>query len=241
MGICEVLIPLTNSPSVEVQGNSAAAIGNLSSKGALAIYMRALTTADRAAAEDYAPFNAVWNKPDGGLHAYLVRFLSSADITFQHIAVWVGPNPLLIPDFAEQQTIVQLLESEDEQLTNNIRSSPILISSIRQLAESPPASRQGRRSDGHDGDEDYDDEGMDADGEGEIVNLARRILDLTEDGRGDGEGSHFQPVPGGQTAQTQGGQQHAPGQAQGQGQGQGQGDDHAALRASVHQALKGGR
>lgn len=35
MGICEVLIPLTNSPSVEVQGNSAAAIGNLSSKGKL--------------------------------------------------------------------------------------------------------------------------------------------------------------------------------------------------------------
>lgn len=34
LGICEVLIPLTNSPSVEVQGNSAAAIGNLSSKGA---------------------------------------------------------------------------------------------------------------------------------------------------------------------------------------------------------------
>lgn len=33
MGICEVLIPLTNSTSVEVQGNSAAAIGNLSSKG----------------------------------------------------------------------------------------------------------------------------------------------------------------------------------------------------------------
>jgi hypothetical protein len=33
MGICEVLIPLTNSPSIEVQGNSAAAIGNLSSKG----------------------------------------------------------------------------------------------------------------------------------------------------------------------------------------------------------------
>lgn len=42
------------------------------------------------AAEDYAPFNAVWNKPDGGLHAYLVRFLSSSDITFQHIAVWVS-------------------------------------------------------------------------------------------------------------------------------------------------------
>lgn len=35
MGICEVLIPLTASPSVEVQGNSAAALGNLSSKGSL--------------------------------------------------------------------------------------------------------------------------------------------------------------------------------------------------------------
>jgi vacuolar protein 8 len=30
MGICEVLIPLTNSPNSEVQGNSAAALGNLS-------------------------------------------------------------------------------------------------------------------------------------------------------------------------------------------------------------------
>ena len=33
MGICKVLIPLTKSPSIEVQGNSAAALGNLSSKG----------------------------------------------------------------------------------------------------------------------------------------------------------------------------------------------------------------
>ena len=33
MGICTVLIPLTKSPSIEVQGNSAAALGNLSSKG----------------------------------------------------------------------------------------------------------------------------------------------------------------------------------------------------------------
>jgi len=33
MGICEVLIPLTNSPSSEVQGNSATALGNLSYHG----------------------------------------------------------------------------------------------------------------------------------------------------------------------------------------------------------------
>lgn len=33
LGVFEVLIPLTKSPSIEVQGNSAAALGNLSSKG----------------------------------------------------------------------------------------------------------------------------------------------------------------------------------------------------------------
>lgn len=46
--------------------------------------------------DDYSAFNDVWEKPDGGLHTYLYRFLSSPDLTFQHIAVW---------------TIVQLLES----------------------------------------------------------------------------------------------------------------------------------
>lgn len=35
LGVCNVLIPLTQSPSIEVQGNSAAALGNLSSKGKL--------------------------------------------------------------------------------------------------------------------------------------------------------------------------------------------------------------
>jgi hypothetical protein len=33
MGLCEVLVPLTSSDNVEVQGNSAAALSNLSSMG----------------------------------------------------------------------------------------------------------------------------------------------------------------------------------------------------------------
>lgn len=149
MGICEVLIPLTNSQSLEVQGNSAAALGNLSSK----------------AAEDYAPFNAVWNSPEGGLHAYLVRFLGSPDQTFQHIAVW---------------TIVQLLESEDETLTNNIRASPILLTRVKQLAAQSPGSRsQGSSRRGSTS----DDEGSAGEnGAGEIAGLAKRILSLTEGG-----------------------------------------------------------
>ncbi|KAK1225080.1 Vacuolar protein 8 [Marasmius sp. AFHP31] len=53
MGICEILIPLTNSPSSEVQGNSAAALGNLPSKDG------------RSATDDYSAFNDVWEKPDG--------------------------------------------------------------------------------------------------------------------------------------------------------------------------------
>ncbi|KAK1228271.1 Vacuolar protein 8, partial [Marasmius sp. AFHP31] len=52
MGVCEVLIPLTNSPSSEVQGNSAAALGNLPSKDG------------RSATDDYPAFNDVWEKPD---------------------------------------------------------------------------------------------------------------------------------------------------------------------------------
>ena len=119
MGICEVLIPLTNSPSSEVQGNSAAALGNLSSKDG------------RTASGDYSAFNEVWDKPEGGMHNYLYRFLTSPDATFQHIAVW---------------TIVQLLESGDPQLITNIRSSPLLAPHIRQLAtsrNSTPSSSVG--------------------------------------------------------------------------------------------------
>lgn len=33
MGLCEMLVPLTSSENVEVQGNSAAALSNLSSMG----------------------------------------------------------------------------------------------------------------------------------------------------------------------------------------------------------------
>jgi vacuolar protein 8 len=48
LGVFDVLIPLTNSESIEVQGNSAAALGNLSSKGmspaiALRLHSRAST------------------------------------------------------------------------------------------------------------------------------------------------------------------------------------------------------
>ena len=107
MGICEVLIALTNSPDPEVRDNSAAALGNLSSKD------------ERTAAGNYSAFNEVWDKPEGGMHNYLYRLLANPEPTFQHIAVW---------------TIVQLLESGDPRLISNICSSLLLAPQIRQLA-----------------------------------------------------------------------------------------------------------
>ena len=134
------------------------------------------------AAEDYAPFNAVWNQPDGGLHTYLVRFLGSSDQTFQHIAVWVShtsvnPARRLLTVL---QTIVQLLEAEDETLTNNIRSSPILLSLIKQLSAAAPGSQDG--SPRHGSVSDDDEESTGESGASEIAALARRILDLTDGG-----------------------------------------------------------
>ncbi|KAK5141946.1 Vacuolar protein 8, partial [Oleoguttula sp. CCFEE 6159] len=71
LGVFDVLIPLTESDSFEVQGNSAAALGNLSSK-----------------VGDYSIFLKSWTEPEGGFHGYLSRFLASPDPTFQHIAIW---------------------------------------------------------------------------------------------------------------------------------------------------------
>ncbi|KAI8073974.1 putative VAC8-vacuolar membrane protein required for the cytoplasm-to-vacuole targeting [Gongronella butleri] len=72
MNVLNVLVPLTASINMEVQGNSAAAIGNLSSK-----------------VKDYSPFVAVWREPGDGIHGFLVQFLSeNQDIAFQHIGVW---------------------------------------------------------------------------------------------------------------------------------------------------------
>ncbi|KAI5477174.1 hypothetical protein MNV49_006618 [Pseudohyphozyma bogoriensis] len=148
MGICDVLIPLTASPSVEVQGNSAAALGNLSSK-----------------TDDYTPFSAVWDQPEGGIHGYLVRFLESRDTTFQHIAIW---------------TLVQLLESGDPTLEAQIRASPSLMNLAHQLSNLPSSAasydKNGTESQRSVSDDEDDGDG----GEGEIKVLASRVLDLLD-------------------------------------------------------------
>ncbi|PSS13148.1 hypothetical protein M430DRAFT_125121 [Amorphotheca resinae ATCC 22711] len=141
LGVFDVLIPLTDSQSIEVQGNSAAALGNLSSK-----------------VGDYSIFIQDWTEPNGGIHGYLKRFLASGDATFQHIAIW---------------TLLQLLESEDKKLINLIGKSEEIVQMIKTIADKQIES---------------DDEGEE-DGEGEVVQLAQRSLQLLGQG---GKPSHIE-------------------------------------------------
>lgn len=145
LGVFDVLIPLTESESIEVQGNSAAALGNLSSKG---IPSRCAARSQLTnAVGDYSIFLQNWNEPNGGIHGYLQRFLDSGDPTFQHIAIW---------------TLLQLLESDDSRLLNLIGKSNEIVSMVKSISERNVES------------DDEDNE----DGEGEVVNLARRCLEL---------------------------------------------------------------
>ncbi|KAH6648987.1 armadillo-type protein [Truncatella angustata] len=100
LGVFDVLIPLTHSPSIEVQGNSAAALGNLSSK----------------AVGDYSIFIQDWKEPNGGIHGYLSRFLASGDATFQHIAIWTllqlleSEDKTLIGQIGKSDDIVEMIK-----------------------------------------------------------------------------------------------------------------------------------
>ena len=99
---------------------------------------------------DYTLFLTSWNKPAGGIHGYLNRFLASGDPTFQHIAIW---------------TLLQLIESGDTRLLEAIKKSEGVINMVRDISEKPVES----------GDEVEDGE----DGEGEVVALARRCLEMS--------------------------------------------------------------
>jgi vacuolar protein 8 len=152
LGVFDVLIPLTESESIEVQGNSAAALGNLSSKGTINHYprMHANNTTNAIAVGDYSLFLDSWNQPAGGIHGYLARFLASRDATFQHIAIW---------------TLLQLLESGDQSLLETINKAEDVMQMVREISEKTVESED-------------EGEGSEDGGEGEVVALARRCLDL---------------------------------------------------------------
>ncbi|KAK9377922.1 armadillo-type protein [Lipomyces chichibuensis] len=138
--IIDVLIPLTNSPNTEVQGNSGAALGNLSSK-----------------VGDYSTFVNAWSSPAGGISGYLIRFLTSNDLIFEHIAVW---------------TLLQFVEGGDKTLIELIQKNSSIMEATqtlatRELPSDPPA----------DGDLiDLED----TEAESEIIALSSRVLKMLE-------------------------------------------------------------
>ncbi len=79
----------------------------------------------------------------------MTRFLASGDPTFQHIAIW---------------TLLQLLESDDKKLTDQISQAADVIRMIKTISD------KNIESDEEDGE----------DGEGEVVALARRSLELLD-------------------------------------------------------------
>jgi vacuolar protein 8 len=109
-----------------------------------------LATTDTHLVGDYTLFLSSWDKPNGGIHGYLSRFLTSGDATFQHIAIW---------------TLLQLLESNDSKLIQTINSSSDVIAAVRRISERLADVPQDEIDDSEDG-------------EGEIVTLAKRCLEI---------------------------------------------------------------
>ncbi|KAK4554347.1 Vacuolar protein 8 [Recurvomyces mirabilis] len=164
LGVFDVLIPLTESESIEVQGNSAAALGNLSSKGKSIPFRlgEEIPLTQPPKVGDYTLFLSSWNQPSGGIHGYLSRFLNSGDPTFQHIAIW---------------TLLQLLESGDQKLIETINASRDVMEVVRGISERHVESE----GEGEAGDDAAESE----DGEQEVVALARRCVEI-----GSGEGGN---------------------------------------------------
>lgn len=96
LGVIEVLIPLTLTDNMEVQGNSAAALGNLSAK-----------------VSTYEPFVRTWEQPSGGIRSFLTRFLSCPEPTFEHISAWMIVQLLEAGDKRLKQLIKETPEIVD--------------------------------------------------------------------------------------------------------------------------------
>lgn len=114
----------------------------------------------------------MWDAPDGGLHQYLVTFLSSPDSTFQHIAVW---------------TIAQLLDSGDEVLMAHFRSSTALLPPIQALSTAAPASGGSTPSSSvgtHHNAGSVADSTLDGGTSAEIAHLSLRIVQVLSDPNG---------------------------------------------------------
>ncbi|CCE66058.1 hypothetical protein TPHA_0O00890 [Tetrapisispora phaffii CBS 4417] len=103
LNILDALLPMTFSDNQEVSGNAAAALANLCSR-----------------INNYSKIMDAWDQPSDGIRGFLVRFLQSNYITFEHIALW---------------TILQLLESHNDRIVQLVKNDKEIIDGVRHMAD----------------------------------------------------------------------------------------------------------
>ncbi|KAG7192945.1 Vacuolar protein 8 [Scheffersomyces spartinae] len=136
--IIDVLIPLTFTDNGEVCGNSAAALANLCS---------------RVSNEHKHYILENWNEPQDGIFGFLKRFLQSGSATFEHIALW---------------TILQLLESNNNEINALIKDNEEILSGIKELSEQNTMNQSATQT----RDDQYEDPKV------ELFNLTEQILQI---------------------------------------------------------------
>lgn len=110
---------------------------------------------------NYSEIIKNWESPKDGILGFLIRFLNSGNPTFEHIALW---------------TIVQLLESNNNEINLLIKQNDNLINLIKKLAndnlDSTQASSNDSNNNNNNGTEDqqFDDPRV------ELYNLTQQIL-----------------------------------------------------------------
>jgi vacuolar protein 8 len=196
LGVFDVLIPLTESDSVEVQGNSAAALGNLSSKGEfrrwppssgnrIPIYHKKTIMFVEPGTNNRRKYGAWFKKIDTWYYDSANDGPAVGDYAI-FLSHWTTPHGGIhgyLVRFLESGdatfqhiaiwTLLQLLESEDSRLVQKIRESSDVVSMVRSIAERSVES--DREDDGEDG-------------EGEVVGLAKRCAEVLGTSAGGGRG-----------------------------------------------------
>lgn len=103
---------------------------------------------------DYKQIIANWNTPKDGVCGFLIRFLNSENPTFEHIALW---------------TILQLLESENNEVENLVKENSDIVNAIKKLAIDNLAAAQNG-TDATNAEDQYEDPKV------ELYNLTQQIL-----------------------------------------------------------------
>lgn len=104
---------------------------------------------------DYSQIITNWDAPNGGIVNFVTRYVQSDNPTLEHIALW---------------TILQLLEANVPQITQLINDNEVIISSVKDLADSNHQAAINAQGSNAGGAEEFEDPKV------ELYNLTQQIL-----------------------------------------------------------------